>query len=203
MACYEMSVRAFGGGAAAPRAKRWVAKGVDERVVERTSEMPRASGEPGRRIMFRGASILSLSAIGDFEKGDVIVQGDRIVEVDAELEADAVSVVEAPGMIVMPSFLGFDASELDDALHSALSYTMARHEGLPPQSTLFDLLRVATADDPRLGLLSPGQPANLMMIENIGLSPVAVVVERAKVSMAMAGGQFRIWDGVPVDPSDL
>ena len=61
---------------------------------------------PSERNLIRGGIVLSLdSAVGDFDRGDVLVEGDRIVAVGPDLEAGEAEVIDASGMIVMPGFV--------------------------------------------------------------------------------------------------
>ena len=58
------------------------------------------------RTLIRGGTLLTLDpAIGDFAKGDVLVQGDRIVAVGLDLGAENARVIDGAGMIVMPGFV--------------------------------------------------------------------------------------------------
>jgi cytosine/adenosine deaminase-related metal-dependent hydrolase len=45
------------------------------------------------------------SQLGDFSRGDVLIDGDTIVGVGAELENDTAQVIDAEGFIVMPGFV--------------------------------------------------------------------------------------------------
>lgn len=67
----------------------------------------RAVGDPppaDARVLLRGGTVLTLDdALGDFERGDVLIDNGRIAEVGPDIEADA-HVVDARGMIVMPGF---------------------------------------------------------------------------------------------------
>ncbi|MFO7299521.1 MAG: amidohydrolase family protein [Actinomycetes bacterium] len=59
------------------------------------------------RKLIKGGTVLSLDpAVGDFTRGDVLIEGDRIVAVGSELSAGGdTEVIDATGMIVMPGFV--------------------------------------------------------------------------------------------------
>jgi cytosine/adenosine deaminase-related metal-dependent hydrolase len=59
-----------------------------------------------RRILLKGGVVLSLDPrVGDFEKGDVLIDGRRIVEVGPSIAADDAEIVDCSGTIVMPGFV--------------------------------------------------------------------------------------------------
>jgi cytosine/adenosine deaminase-related metal-dependent hydrolase len=59
-----------------------------------------------RRILIRGATILTMdAALGDLERGDVLVEGELIRVVAPRIEASDCEVVEADGMILSPGFI--------------------------------------------------------------------------------------------------
>lgn len=62
---------------------------------------------PGRPILFRGATVLSMDpAIGVLEPGDVLVRGERIDSVGPDLPApDDATVIDASGGILMPGMV--------------------------------------------------------------------------------------------------
>jgi 5-methylthioadenosine/S-adenosylhomocysteine deaminase len=56
--------------------------------------------------LIKGGRIVSMDAtVGDFAKGDVLIDGDRIVAVGQRIEADADEVHDAADMIVMPGLV--------------------------------------------------------------------------------------------------
>ncbi|MBP2330341.1 cytosine/adenosine deaminase-related metal-dependent hydrolase [Kibdelosporangium banguiense] len=63
--------------------------------------------QPGRPILFRNATVLSMDpAIGVLEGGDVLVRGERIEQVGRELPApDDAEVIDATGGILMPGMI--------------------------------------------------------------------------------------------------
>ena len=63
------------------------------------------SQSTGRRILLKGGVVLTFdSAIGDFEKADVLIEGQKIVEVRPNISATA-NVIDASKMIVLPGFI--------------------------------------------------------------------------------------------------
>ncbi len=61
---------------------------------------------PTGRKLIRGGIVLSLDPeVGDFARGDVLIDGDRIAAIGPDLAADDAEVIAASGMIVMPGFV--------------------------------------------------------------------------------------------------
>ena len=58
------------------------------------------------RTLIKGGFVLTMDDdIGDFRKGDVLVDGDRIARVGRSLRAPGATVIDAADMIVMPGFV--------------------------------------------------------------------------------------------------
>jgi len=58
------------------------------------------------RTLIHGGILLTLDpAVGDFPKGDVLVEGDRIIAIGAVLDVEDAATIEAAGMIVMPGLI--------------------------------------------------------------------------------------------------
>lgn len=75
------------------------AKNVLEHLVK-------AQGDPRRRILLRGGTVLSLDpAVGDFENADILIEGKKISSIAPSLKVNDAIVVDASGMIVMPGFV--------------------------------------------------------------------------------------------------
>jgi cytosine/adenosine deaminase-related metal-dependent hydrolase len=80
--------------------------------------------DPKRRILLRGGIVLSLdAAVGDFERGDVLIEGTRIAAVGRDLGAAAQGalVVDATDRIVMPGFVDTHHHQYQTVLRSALA----------------------------------------------------------------------------------
>lgn len=77
----------------------------------------------GRAILLKGGIVLSMdSQVGDFEKGDVLIQGKKIMSVGPNVAAPAHAlVVNAAGMIVMPGFIDTHHHQFETPLRSILS----------------------------------------------------------------------------------
>jgi cytosine/adenosine deaminase-related metal-dependent hydrolase len=74
----------------------------DPRVIE---DMARPGAGPGRRILIKGGTIVSLDRqIGNFERGDLLIQGKKIAAVAPNIDADAY-VIDASNTIVIPGFV--------------------------------------------------------------------------------------------------
>jgi len=59
-----------------------------------------------RRILLRGGVVLSLDLkVGDFEKGDVLIDGKTISQIAPNISAGDAEVVDCSGTIVMPGFI--------------------------------------------------------------------------------------------------
>src|SRR5215470_14281203 len=59
-----------------------------------------------RRILLRGGVVLSLDPkVGDFEKGDVLIDGKTIAEIAPTVSASDAEIVDCTGTIVMPGFI--------------------------------------------------------------------------------------------------
>jgi cytosine/adenosine deaminase-related metal-dependent hydrolase len=59
-----------------------------------------------RRLLIRGGRLVTLDdALGDLERGDVLIEGGRIAAVAPAIEAGDCAVLEAAGMIVSPGFV--------------------------------------------------------------------------------------------------
>lgn len=63
------------------------------------------SGGPGQRTLLKGGAIISMDrAVGDFAKGDLLIEGKKILAVGGELNADA-QIIDASEMILIPGFV--------------------------------------------------------------------------------------------------
>jgi 5-methylthioadenosine/S-adenosylhomocysteine deaminase len=77
----------------------------------------------GRAILLKDGIVLSMDPnVGDFEKGDILVQGKKIVSVGRNVAAPkSAIVVNAAGMIVMPGFIDTHHHQFETPLRSILS----------------------------------------------------------------------------------
>ena len=96
---------------------------------------PEHSGRPGRRVLIRGGAVMSMDpAVGDFDRGDVLVEGRRIVAVGRNLDAGGAHVIDARGRIVMPGFIDTHHHLFETALRSYLADGLL-FDGLDPKIT--------------------------------------------------------------------
>ncbi|AME26992.1 amidohydrolase family protein [Burkholderia sp. PAMC 26561] len=59
-----------------------------------------------QRILFKGATVLTMDRkLGDFTRGDVLVEGDKIAAVGVDLQVGEAQVIEASDAIVLPGFV--------------------------------------------------------------------------------------------------
>src|SRR5436190_5234568 len=87
---------ALAAGVAAPRQSK------ESEIVERDS---RRNRDPNRRILLKGGTIVSMDPkIGDFVKGDLLIQGKKISAVGASLQASG-EVIDASNTIIIPGFV--------------------------------------------------------------------------------------------------
>src|SRR6201993_4875300 len=83
--------------------------------------LKRAERDPTHRILLKGGIVLSLDPqVGDFAKGDVLIEGKKILAVGRNLNA-AAPVVDAAGMIVMPGFVDTHHHQYETILRGILA----------------------------------------------------------------------------------
>ena len=58
------------------------------------------------KTLIKGGTIISMDRkVGDFAKGDILVDGDKIEKIGKSIRSPSAKVVDATGMIVMPGFV--------------------------------------------------------------------------------------------------
>ena len=88
----------------------------------RADDPPMGSGQPGRRYVIRGGSVMSLDPkVGDFAQADVLIEGKNIVDIGRNLQAGSAAVIDATGRIVMPGFIDTHHHQFETALRSFLA----------------------------------------------------------------------------------
>ncbi|HEX5748826.1 MAG TPA: amidohydrolase family protein [Archangium sp.] len=98
----------------------------------RLQDLPRETGAPHRRYLIKGGAVLSMDPqVGNFARGDVLIEGKRIVAVGANLHAPGAAVINAAGMIVMPGFVDTHHHQYQTALRSFLPDGLLFNDGLP------------------------------------------------------------------------
>src|SRR5438128_3894531 len=93
---------------------------------------PEDTGRPGRRYVIRGGSVMSMDPdpkVGDFAKGDVLMQGKKILAVGPNLHAGDADVIDATGRIVMPGFIDTHHHQFETALRSFLANGILINDG--------------------------------------------------------------------------
>jgi 5-methylthioadenosine/S-adenosylhomocysteine deaminase len=94
--------------------------------------MPVETGASHRRYLIKGGAVLSMDAsVGDFARGDVLIDGKKIVAVGPNLHAPGAAVIDATGMIVMPGFVDTHHHQYQTALRSFLADGLLFNDGLP------------------------------------------------------------------------
>ena len=91
-----------GGASALP----WLASGTaDAQAGDETLEqLMRSRKDPRRRVLLRGGTIISMDAsVGNFAKGDLLIEGKKILTVGPSIQA-AAQHIDATGMILIPGF---------------------------------------------------------------------------------------------------
>jgi 5-methylthioadenosine/S-adenosylhomocysteine deaminase len=97
---------------------------------ENRADPPEDSGEPGRRYVIRGGSVMSMDpSVGDFAEADVLVQGKTILAVGPNLAAGTAEAVDARGRIVMPGFIDTHHHQFETALRSFLADGVLINDG--------------------------------------------------------------------------
>ncbi len=99
-----------------------MAVGLGSGTGKQARGMPAGTGTDEGRYLIKGGYVMSLDkAVGDFAKGDVLVDGRRIAAVGASLDAGDAQVIDADGMIVMPGFIDTHHHQFETALRSYLA----------------------------------------------------------------------------------
>lgn len=69
------------------------------------ARLRRQSADPARRILFTGATVVTMDPELGTLQGDVLVEGDTIAAIGPDLSADGAVVVDASGTILAPGFV--------------------------------------------------------------------------------------------------
>lgn len=96
------------------------------------SSLPGADGQTGTRVLIKGGAVLSMdNAVGNYAKGDVLIDGAKIVEIGPEITAPDALVIDAAGKIVMPGFIDTHHHQFETGLRSSLSDAIVVNDGRP------------------------------------------------------------------------
>jgi 5-methylthioadenosine/S-adenosylhomocysteine deaminase len=91
---------------------------------------PIGNGQPGRRYVIRGGSVMSLDPqVGDFAQADVLVEGKKILAVGPNLQAGGAAEIDATGRIVMPGFIDTHHHQFETVLRSFLADGVLINDG--------------------------------------------------------------------------
>ncbi|MBV9289757.1 MAG: amidohydrolase family protein [Hyphomicrobiales bacterium] len=94
--------------------------------------MPEGVGKERRRTLVKGGTILSMDErVGNFARGDVLLEGAKIVEVAASISAPEAAIIDAAGHIVMPGFIDAHHHQFETALRSFLADGILINDGRP------------------------------------------------------------------------
>jgi len=110
---------------------------------------PQNSGQPGRRYVIRGGSVMSMDPkVGDFARADVLVEGKKILAVGPNLSGGGADVIDATGRIVMPGFIDTHHHQFETALRSFLADGILIHDdnsGPSGKTTYFEFILLTFA----------------------------------------------------------
>ena len=119
--------------AAAPGAA--LAQSKDSEIVERGS---RRNPDANHKILLKGGTIVSMDPkVGDFVKGDLLIQGKKIAAVAASLPVSG-EVIDASNMILIPGFVDCHRHSWEGVLRRIIpngdiaKYTATTHQGFGP-----------------------------------------------------------------------
>ena len=93
------------------------------------------------RTLIKGATVITMDALGDLPKGDILVTGDKLTDIAPTLHVDDAMVVDASGYIVIPGLINAHMHTWQTALRGVaanwtlLEYFQKMHAGL---ATVFE-----------------------------------------------------------------
>jgi 5-methylthioadenosine/S-adenosylhomocysteine deaminase len=94
--------------------------------------MPAGIGAAGRKTLIKGGYVLSMDdAVGNFVKGDVLIEGSKIVAVAQNIDAGDATIIDASGQVVMPGFIDTHHHQFETALRSFLADAVLMNDGRP------------------------------------------------------------------------
>ena len=97
-----------------------------------SSAMPERVGANGRRTLIKGGVILSMDdRVGNFARGDVLIDGSKIAEVASSIDAPDAAVIDASGHIVTPGFIDTHHHQFETALRGFLADAILINDGRP------------------------------------------------------------------------
>ncbi len=93
------------------------------------------------RTLIKGATIITMDALGDLPQGDILVAGDTLTDIAPSIHADDAQVVDASGFIIIPGLINAHMHTWQTALRglaanwTLLEYFQKMHAGL---ATVFE-----------------------------------------------------------------
>jgi len=106
----------------------------DARPVDAAGQAkrPEDSGKRERRYVIRDGYVMSMDkTVGDFVRGDVLIEGKTIVAVGPHLHAGDAEAIDARGRIVMPGFIDTHHHQFETALRGFLANGILFDDGKP------------------------------------------------------------------------
>jgi cytosine/adenosine deaminase-related metal-dependent hydrolase len=88
------------------------------------------------RVLIKGATIITMDALGDLPQGDILVTGDTLTDIAPVIHADDAEVIDATGYIVIPGLINAHMHTWQTALRglaanwTLLEYFQKMHAGL-------------------------------------------------------------------------
>ena len=114
---------------------------ADRATLDRLTQ---TAGASSRRILLKGATILSMDAkVGDFARGDILIEGKKIAAVGADLSAASAGadtiVIEAADRVIIPGMVDCHRHSWEGQLRGIIpnsatigDYMGATHRGFAP-----------------------------------------------------------------------
>ncbi len=94
--------------------------------------MPEGIGTKGRKTLIKGGHVLSMDeVVGNFAKGDVLIEGTKILQVAPEIDAGDAAIIDATGHVVMPGFIDTHHHQFETALRAFLADAVLMNDGRP------------------------------------------------------------------------
>ena len=128
--------------AAAAAPGKAVPQSKDSEIVERIS---RRNPDANHRILLKGGTIVSMDPkVGDFVKGDLLIQGKKIAAVGASLQGSG-EVIDASNTILIPGFVDCHRHSWEGVLRRIIPngdigrYMATTHQGFAPHYRPHDM----------------------------------------------------------------
>lgn len=183
------------------------AEAVEQNRGDETLDViKRARGDRNRRFLLKGGTIISMDPqVGNFVKGDVLIQGKKIAAVGAQIAASAQR-IDATGMIVIPGFADPHRHAWEGQLRglnpnavTLADYNAYTHQGFGPYYRPHDMYvgNLATA----LGCIDAGitciidNSHNSRSSEHSDAAIQALFDSGIRAAHASGAPQFGEWDG--------